>query len=382
MEDFAFDINDLVSGEEADKLFETIQDPPQEENQEAETEQKKETQPAEVPDDKESEKVGEEEKNDDDEKGKGAPSDDGGSSPDTFYSSIANALKTDGIFPDFDAKDIEAVKTADDFADLMEKAVSSRLDERMRRIDEALNDGVAPDTIRQYEQTLQYLGNITEEALSAEGEEGENLRKQLIYNDLINKGFSQEKANRTIEKFFNSGDDLDEAKDALEALTKFYTDGYNAERQKAKTAADEARRQQKENSEKFRKMVLDDEIKLGKTALDKKTCQKVFDAVSKPVWKDPETGRLLTAVQKFQKEQPLEFLKQLGMWFVLTNGGKDSDGFTKEQVRQEKNKSIRDLERKINSTAFDADGALQYYRGTGDKGDQLLSDGWQIDMNG
>ena len=125
-------------------------------------------------------------------------------------------------------------------------------------------------------------------------------------------------------------------------------------------------------------MIIDDDIAIGDVKLDKRTRQKVFDAVSKPVHKDPNTGELLTAVQQFQREKPLEFLKQLGMWFVLTDGGKNIDGFTKEQVRAEKNKGIRELERKINSTSINKDGSLRYTSTSRDDSDPLLSDGWKV----
>ena len=127
-------------------------------------------------------------------------------------------------------------------------------------------------------------------------------------------------------------------------------------------------------------MVLEDELSIGEIKLDRKTRQRIFDSVSKPVYKDPDTGQLLTQVQKFQKDNPLEFIKQLGMWYVLTNGGKDTDGLVKGQVRVEKNKSIRELERKINSSALDSDGSLRYMSGSQIDNESLLSDGWQVDL--
>jgi hypothetical protein len=140
------------------------------------------------------------------------------------------------------------------------------------------------------------------------------------------------------------------------------------------------RASQKKQADDLRKMILDEDVKLGDTKLDKKTCNRVYDAISKPVYKDPETGRLMTALQQFQKEHPLEFLKQIGMWYVLTDGGKNMDGFTKPQVRAEKNKSIRELSRKINASSFNADGSLNYLGGAGmENGDDiLLSDDWKI----
>ena len=369
MDGISFDIGGILSEEEANKLFEKQAGEQEPQPEETEIEPTEEEEPEEEPI---SEKVGVEDETEENAIG---PKGDG-SSP--FYSSIASALKKDGIFPDFDDKELDAIETPEDFAELWEKAITAKLDERQKRIDEALGNGVQPDTIRMYEQTLQYLGSINEEVLSSEGEEGENLRRQLIYNDLMNRGYSQERANREIEKSFKSGSDIDDAKDALEALNKFYKEGYEKVRDDAKKEAEAARENQKRQSEEFRKMVLESDVMLGETKLDKRTCQRVFDAVSKPVHKDPDTGRLLTEVQKFQKEHPLEFLKQLGMWFVLTEGGKNTDGFTKQQVKAEKNKGIRELERKINSTALNSDGSLRYTSGSKGDSDPLLSDGWKI----
>ena len=108
--------------------------------------------------------------------------------------------------------------------------------------------------------------------------------------------------------------------------------------------------------------------------------QKIYDATQKPVYKDPETGKFLTEIQKFQKENPLEFLKQLGMWFVLTEGGKNMTGFTKEKVKSEKHKAMRELENKIVAGSFNEDGSLRFAGDNSNDGEQdiLLSDDWKI----
>lgn len=378
MEDFNLDVSSILSPEEAEKFF--GEETPQEQEQvEEPVESKKKvnrTEEVEEP----SEEVGQEENEIDETEDDAVTQKSDGSSPKKFYSSIASALKDDGIFPDFTDEELNAVESPEDFAELFEKALSARMDERMKRIDSALGNGADPSQVKMYEQTLSYLSSITEEAISDESDEGENLRKQLIYNDLINRGYSQEKAAREIEKSFKSGSDIDDAKDALSALNNFYQNGYAQLQKDAKAKAEAAREEQKQNAEKFRKMVLDDEISIGDSKLDKKTRQRVFDAVSKPVYKDPDTGQLLTQVQKFQKENPLEFLKQLGMWFVLTDGGKSASGLVKEQLRAEKNKGIRELERKINSSSLNSDGSLRYMSGTQIDDDTLLSDDWQIDL--
>ena len=375
MEDFSFDISSgLLSAEEAEKLFDEtkpLQDPDEVTAEEEVEQNEKPTEESESS----SEKVGTEEEH---EENAISPKGDG-SSP-SIYSSIATALKNDGIFPEFSDDELSAVKSPEDFAELFEKAISSKMDERTRRIDQALGNGIAPDTVKMYEQTLSYLGSITDEMLNDESEQGEGIRKQLIYNDLINRGYSQDRAMREVEKSFKSGSDIDDAKDALAALSNFYNAGYNKIQQEAKDRVENMKKARQQDEQKFRKMILEDDIVLGETKLDKRTRQNVFDAVSKPVYKDPDTGALLTQVQKYQKENPLEFLKQIGMWFVLTNGGKDFSGIAKQQVIAEKNKGIKELERKINSSAFDSDGTLKYMSGQQISTDTLLNDGWQVDM--
>lgn len=374
MEDLNFEIDDILSPEEAAQMYnEQEEQKPEEEKETADNEQPAEEKgqgPA-------PEKVGEEENNDD---GKNAISpDEDGSSPNP-YSSIAKALGADGILTGFDEKELEEVTTPEDFAELIDKFVESKLDEKQRRINEALSNGIEPDVVRQHEATLEYLGSITEEAITAEGEDADGLRRQLIFNDLLRRGYSEDKARKELEKSFTANTDVEDAKDALEALKTSYQKEYQALQDDAKKRAEDIRKEQKKQSEDFRKMVLEDEMKLGDTKIDKRTAQKIYDSVTKPVFKDPDTGRLLTEVQKFQKEHPLEFIKQLGMWFVLTDGGKNMDGFTKEKVKQEKYKGLKELERKINSTSLNADGSLRYASGRSEGGDTLLKGDWDVVM--
>lgn len=369
---FSFDIGGLLTDEEAAKIFE---EKPQDETREESVDNTEQLQAEE--EEKPSEKVGLEEIKDEPE-GKAISQTSDGASP-TFYSSMASALKNDGVFPDeFTDEEINAVKTPEDFREMFDKAVEKKLNEAQQRIDKALRNGVEPDVLKGFEQTLHYLSSISEDVLTAEGEEGDGLRARLIYNDLVNRGFTHDKALKEVDKSMKSGTDIEDAKDALSALTQYYQASYNKVLKDAEDEAKAAKERQRKDGETFRKMVLEDEIKIGDKPLDKRTRQQVYDAVSKPVEKDPNTGELLTQVQKFQRENPMEFLKQLGLWYVLTNGGKNIDGLLKEQVRAEKNKGIRELEQKINSTALGSDGSLRLMSGNQIDNDTLLSDGWEV----
>ena len=376
MDEMTFDIGGILSDEEAEKFFEETENEQQEQNPDEENNQPAEETEQPEEENQEPESVGEGDENEEEEDTNQHSGD--GSSP-TVLSSIAVALKKDGIFPDFEDSELAAVKTPEDFAELVDRAINARMESETKRVRDMLDNGVPADSIKGYEQTLNYLNGITDEMLKAEGEEGDNLRKSLIYNDLIKKGYSEDRAKREVEKSFKAASEIDDAADALAALKKAFQDEYQQIQDEAKRRTEQAKANQKKQSEDFKKMVLEDESKIGDSKLDKRTCQKVFDAVSKPVYKDPDTGHLLTAVQKFQKEQPLEFLKQLGLWYVLTDGGKNITSLTKKQVQAEKNKGIRELERKINSSSFNG-GSLRYDGGNagGNGDDILLSDDWKI----
>ena len=144
-----------------------------------------------------------------------------------FYSSIAKALKDEGIFPDLEDEDAENINTPEDLAEAIEKQIQARFDERQQRIDKALQLEIETSEIKKYENVLNYLDSIKDSALTDESEEGENLRKQLIYQDFINRGYSKERAEREISKSFSAGTDIEDAREALEGNKNFFNESYN-----------------------------------------------------------------------------------------------------------------------------------------------------------
>lgn len=53
------------------------------------------------------------------------------------------------------------------------------------------------------------------------------------------------------------------------------------------------------------------------------------------IYKDPETGEYYTAIQKYEKDNRVDFLKYLGLIFTLTDGFKSLDGLVKGKVKKE-----------------------------------------------
>ena len=304
-----------------------------------------------------------------------------GSSPNNnFYSSIAKALKEDGVFPDLDDETADKIKEAEDFAEVVEQQVQARLDEQQKRVINALNAGVEDTTIKQYENTLAYLDSITEEALSNEDEKGENLRKQLIYQDLINKGYSKEDAQEELKEIFDNGSDLRKAKRALAANKDFFRKGYQNIIDEAKEEKESEERERKEQTAALKKSILEDKKVFGEIQLDKATRQKVLDNISKPTYRDKETGELFTALQKYEMDNKIEFIKNVGLLFTLTDGFKNLDKLVQGKVKTEVKKGLRELEHTLNNTSRSSDGNLRFVSGVSDDPESFIGAKWDLDV--
>ena len=303
-----------------------------------------------------------------------------GTSPKNFYSSIAKALKEEGIFPDLEDDSLTKVKDPEDFRDLIDQQIKAGLDERQKRIDEALNAGVEPTEIRKYENTINFLDSIKEENISDEGDKGEKLRKDLIYQDFINRGYSKERAAREVQKSFNAGTDIDDAKEALKSNIDFFRDKYDELVNDAKSEAEQEERERKEQAEKLKSSILNDKDVFVDLSVDKSTRQKIYDNIAKPVYKDPETGEYFTAIQKYEMENRTDFLKNIGLLFTLTDGFKNLDGLVKGKVKKEVKKGLRELEHTLNNTARTSDGNLKFVSGVDEDPESFIGKGWNLDV--
>lgn len=362
-----FSLDNILTEAEVDELFNV--DVTEENSQETPPEQKENNQEkttTEVDvddifsseDDSESpESVGSEENKQEKE---GTTSKSNGTSPNNFYSSIAKALKEDGTLPDLDDDILDKMETAEDFAEAIETQVKARLDEKQKRIDEALGVGVEPSAIQQYERTIDYLDSITDDSISDESEKGENLRKQLIYQDFINRGYSKERANREVTKSFNAGSDIDDAKEALQSNKDFFKDSYESLIKEAKDAETKRINEQKKEAETLKKSILEDDKVFGELVVDKTQRKKIYENISKPVYKDPDTGEYLTAIQKYEQDNHTEFMKYVGLVFTLTDGFKNLDGLIKGKVNKEMKKGLKNLENTLNNSTRNHDGTLNF----------------------
>lgn len=373
----------IVSGDEIEELFsETSEDTADDSAEGQQDDKNKET--TEVSADtlfgKVPEGVGSEE-DEDNQEGEGAKkSKDSGTSPDSnFYSSIATALRDEGILPDLDDEELKKIKSPEEFAEAVEKQLQSKLDEKQRRVDEALSAGIEVTEIRRYENTLNFLDSIDEDTISDETEKGENLRKNLIYQDFVNRGFNEARAKREMEKSFSAGTDLEDAKEALNSNKEFFKKDYQRLVDEARNVEKAEQEAVKKQQQELEKAILSDEAIFGDIKLDKLTKQKVLSNLTKPVIKG-EDGNYYTAIQKARRDDNVGFMKKLGVIFTLTDGFKNLDGLVKGKVTKETRRSLRELEHVLNNTSRNSSGNLAFVSGVGGEEDPNSKIGLNLDV--
>lgn len=395
MADFGY--GSILGGNEIDNLFPD----PQEEETEDKDEKKPEAEPQDTEennekdkkddtaetvnpdelfdDDEQPESVGSE-KEDNKEKGT-SESDDTGASPDNnFYSSIASALSEEGVLPDLDEDAIKGVKSAEDFRDVVQKQIEAGLNETQKRINQALNDGVEPSEIKKYEGLLRQLDSITEDSLTEESEKAEALRKNIIYQDYVNRGYTPQKAQKMTERAIDAGTDIEDAKEALESNKQYFGTQYDMLLKQARANADRAAQERKKQVEEMQKQIMNDKQLFGDIEMDKNLRKKCFDNISKPVYKDPDTGEYYTAIQKYETEHRQDFIKYVGVIYTLTNGFKDFDSFTKGKVKKEVKKGLKNLEKVLNNTKRDSGGNLSFVTSVKDDPESFIGRGIKLDL--
>ena len=117
----------------------------------------------------------------------------------------------------------------------------------------------------------------------------------------------------------------------------------------------------------------------GDVPIDKITRQKVYDNISKPIYKDPETGEWLTSLQKYRKENENNFIKNVGIIYTLTDGFTNLEKLVSPTAKKEVKKKLKDLEHTLNNTARNNGGVLEFVGNTGATGKSIF-DGLTLDI--
>lgn len=256
------------------------------------------------------------------------------------FSSIAKQFADEGVWE----LDDEEVKDADSFKSLIKKAIENGIDEKTKRVSELLDMGADSKDIKEFEDTIEYLHGIQNEDILAEGEDGDNLRKRLIMQDLINNGVDEQEAVTKVKEIFKKGSDITEAKKALQSNKDYFQKAYKEMAEEHRKKADEWDKSVQKQTEELKTSIMSNDKFLGELDIDEKIKKQALANLSEPKYKDKQSGQMLTAIQRYERENKTEFLKNLGLVFTLTDGFKNMDKLVNKAVKRRVNNEISGIE--------------------------------------
>ena len=262
---------------------------------------------------------------------------------------------------------------------MFQNQVDKRLNYQQQRVVQALNANVQPDVIKYHEGILNYLYNLDENILSREDEESETIRKNIIYQDYKNRGFSDEKASKLTERAVENGTDIDDAIEALESNKQYYNNAYNKLIIEGKQKQQQFQQQREMQAEQLKKSIMEDKKFFGDLEVDKGTRKQIYDNIASPYYRDPQTGVQLTAIQKYQKDNPVDFLKNVSLIYTLTDGFRKMDKLVKNKVKKEMSKGMKELEESLFNSNVTG-GNLSFASGVSDDSSQSLWKNFDLDI--
>jgi hypothetical protein len=284
-----------------------------------------------------------------------------GTSQTNLFSSIAKALRDEGVFPDLSEETLKEVKDAATLKQMFDNEVSKSLDDRQKRIEQALNNGASNEELQSYQEALnlnQYLNKQdTYDTLLEEGDAGEKLRKQVLYQDYLNRGFKHDRAVKLIQKSFDEGTDIEDAKEAFESCKDFYKSRIEDYQQELENRKKEKQVYEQKQYDNLKKHILDKESFYDGVKIDKALRQKAYDSITKPVYRD-EQGNYMTALQKYQREHPIEFMENVALLYTLTGEFKSVEKLAKEKAGKKVKSAFEEIGNLLNNSRRNGDGTL------------------------
>lgn len=301
------------------------------------------------------------------------PDEDGAASPDNFFSSTAEAFRQEGVFTNVDDEKIKNCQTSDDLTALMQEEIDKRFNDQQKRVLDALNYGVAPNEIQQYESMIADLKSVKDDEIEAHTQDGETLRRNIMMLDYMQQGMSEERAKRFVDKSFETGTDVEDAKDALSnSLTKAQK-SYDDLIANAKKEDERRKLEIQKQGEQLRNDLYTKKTILNDFEVPETLRKKAYEVLTKPVYEDKESGMVLTELQKFEKEHKMEFLKLMGIFYAMTDGFTNMNGMIEPSVKKETKKIWKELDEQFRSQK-PSNGSMRY---AGRSTQKETNNGWQ-----
>ena len=268
----------------------------------------------------------------------------GSESSSNLYSSLAAFVHEQGLLPSLDIN-LKDIKSADDFANVFNKELDIQAELRLNNYLENLDlnkIGVA-------KQEIKDLNTLNVDILKNDID----LAKRIIYDDYLNQGLDEKKANRMLNRLIDLGEDaiLEDAEESLESLKEFKAREIERETQSYKERLEADKIQQAKLDEQMKKTIYESKDLIAGLKPNKALQDKVYKSINDIVGKSPD-GTFENKFMKERRENPLEFEIRMYHFYELTNGFKDLSKISTTA----KSSAVKDLEKIARQTKLKDNG--------------------------
>lgn len=268
----------------------------------------------------------------------------GSESSSNLYSSLAAFVHEQGLLPSLDI-DLKDIKSADDFASVFNKELDIQAELR-------LNDYLANLDLNKIgiaKKDINDLNSIDESVLKNDID----LAKRIIYDDYLNQGLDEKKANRMLNRLIDLGEDaiLEDAEESLQSLKEFKNREIEKETNSYKERLEAEKINQAKLDEQMKKTIYESKDLILGLKPNKVLQDKVYKSINDIVGKSPD-GVFENKFMKERRENPLEFEIRMYHFYELTNGFKDLSKISTTA----KSSAVKDLEKIARQTKLKDNG--------------------------
>lgn len=267
---------------------------------------------------------------------------DNSSSNPNLFNSLATLLYEKGLLSSAESD----ITSEEDFVNLFNSEVDTQVEHKLvekigKDAYESLIKGVPLAKIENDTQSMNNLEQIDEELLT----ENVELRHRVIFQDFINRGYSEDRATKMLQRVIDSEKDLEDSLDALESIKEFRKTQIDAENQQIIKQQEDAKKAEEKRLNDMKNHIKEtNEVIKGfkiTDAVKQKIEKNMFDVVDY----NPQTGISENNLLKYRRENPQDFDFKLYYLFTITDGFKNFDSV----VKNTKSTALQDLERAMRS---------------------------------
>lgn len=289
-----------------------------------------------------------------------------------LFSSVATVLKEQGLLPSLDTEsNIESVDDlAKAFVTERETLVKNTLIEKFGEEGyEYIVKGVPIEKYEEFKSSQDNLDSITEDQLTEDIE----FSKKVIFQDYINQGVPEKKAEAILEKLSLLGDEsiIEDAMTSLSNVKEFNKQLIENEKIELENSRLSEEKLRKENDKKLKDSVYNTKELLQGQSIPKDVQDRVYKNMTTIVGKSPD-GYEENSLMKSRREDPISFDTKLYYIYDLTKGFTDFSLLTNAG----KSNAVKELEKAMqNNSVFSGSGQPSYIKdkeGYIEYGDELV----------